>query len=65
MTETLQRSTFEQSIQLATGLLEIRVHRADLLLEDHCGLAARRNVRRGFLFVSKVSGVICESDRSS
>ncbi len=44
------------TIALRTGLLEVDVHRADLPLEQLCGFAARRNPRRGFLFVSKVLG---------
>lgn len=44
------------AIPLHTGLLEVDVHRADLPLERLCGFAARRNPRRGFLFVSKVLG---------
>ena len=44
------------SIPLATGHLEIEVSRSDLPFEDLCGFAARRNPRRGFLFISRVLG---------
>lgn len=46
----------ERRLRLATGDLEITVARADLALEDLCDFAARRNPKRGFLFVSKVLG---------
>jgi hypothetical protein len=51
----LQRSS-RRRIQLATGELEVAVTRADLALEYLCDFAARRNQKRGFLFVSKVLG---------
>ncbi len=43
-------------VSLPTGQLEIRVDRSDLPLDDICGFAARRNPKRGFLFVSRVLG---------
>jgi hypothetical protein len=43
-------------VELSTGRLELTVQRADLPLEALCGFAARRNPRRGFLFVSRVLG---------
>lgn len=43
-------------IELHTGRLDIHVRSADLPLEQLCGFAARRNPRRGFLFVSRVLG---------
>lgn len=48
--------SFEQRIPLATGELEVVVMRAELAPGELCGFAARRNTRRGFLFVSKVLG---------
>ncbi len=50
------RGSSGQRITLATGTLEVNVTRADLALEDLCDFAARRNPKRGFLFVSKVLG---------
>lgn len=44
------------SVSLPTGRLDVSVRRADLPLEALCGFGARRNPRRGFLFVSKVLG---------
>lgn len=44
------------SVPLLTGRLDVSVRRADLPLETLCGFGARRNPRRGFLFVSKVLG---------
>jgi len=43
-------------ISLPTGELSIQVMRTDIPLEELCGFAARRNPKRGFLFVSKVLG---------
>ncbi len=43
-------------ITLPTGELTVEVHSSDIPLEDLCGFAARRNPKRGFLFVSKVLG---------
>lgn len=43
-------------VDLRTGHLEIEVVRSELPLADLCGFAARRNPRRGFLFVSRVLG---------
>lgn len=43
-------------IALPTGELSIAVHRSDFALSELCGFAARRNPKRGFLFVSKVLG---------
>lgn len=44
------------TIPLAAGDLEVSVHRSLEPLEMVCGFAARRNPKRGFLFVSKVLG---------
>lgn len=44
------------AISLPAGELEITVHRSCEPLEELCGFAARRNPKRGFLFVSKVLG---------
>lgn len=46
----------QHSLQLVTGRLDLAVHRAELPFGVLCGLAARRNPRRAFLFVSKVLG---------
>lgn len=43
-------------ISLPTGDLSIQVMRTDIPLDQLCGFAARRNPKRGFLFVSKVLG---------
>ncbi|HEY9777478.1 MAG TPA: phosphoribosyltransferase domain-containing protein [Planktothrix sp.] len=43
-------------IELPTGDLSIRVDQTDIPLESLCGFAARRNPKRGFLFVSRVLG---------
>jgi hypothetical protein len=43
-------------IELPTGELTVRVERAAVPLDLLCGFAARRNPRRGFLFVSRVLG---------
>ena len=45
-----------RSILLPTGRLDVRVERAELPLDQLCGFAARRNPKRGFLFVSRVLG---------
>lgn len=44
------------SVSLPTGRLDVSVRRAELPLDVLCGFGARRNPRRGFLFVSKVLG---------
>ena len=46
----------ERSVVLESGLLRLKVTRADLPLDALCGFASRRNRKRGFLFVSKVLG---------
>lgn len=46
----------ERNVPLESGLLRLKVTRADLPLDDLCGFASRRNRKRGFLFVSKVLG---------
>lgn len=43
-------------ISLPTGELSVNVTASDLPLEELCGFAARRNPKRGFLFVSRVLG---------
>ncbi|KRQ16341.1 phosphoribosyltransferase domain-containing protein [Bradyrhizobium manausense] len=45
-----------QSIQLATGRLDIAVDKAAWPLDSLCAFAARENPRRGFLVVSRVLG---------
>jgi hypothetical protein len=45
-----------KTVPLPTGALSIRVDNTELPLDDICGFAARRNPKRGFLFVSKVLG---------
>jgi hypothetical protein len=60
ITSTLPLSSYEvgakHKIELPTGDLTIEVHRSDIPLDQLCGFAARRNPKRGFLFVSKVLG---------
>jgi hypothetical protein len=46
----------ERSVPLESGLLRLKVSRAELPLDELCGFASRRNRKRGFLFVSKVLG---------
>jgi hypothetical protein len=46
----------ERTVPLESGLLSLKVSRADLPLDALCGFASRRNRKRGFLFVSKVLG---------
>lgn len=41
---------------LPSGDLSVRVDRTEMPLEAMCGFAARRNPKRGFLFVSRVLG---------
>lgn len=43
-------------VQLPTGQLQITVEQARLPLDDLLGFAARANLKRGFLFLSKVLG---------
>lgn len=43
-------------VPLPTGTLSVRVDNTELPLDAICGFAARRNPKRGFLFVSKVLG---------
>lgn len=43
-------------VRLPAGTLELEVHHAELPLDELAGFAARRNAKRGFLFVSKVLG---------
>jgi len=50
--DVLQR----QEIPLETGMLSVAVEEADLPLQEVCGFAARKNKKRGFLFVSRVIG---------
>ncbi len=51
-----QESGQKHLIELPTGDLSIAVQRSDIPLNELCGFAARRNPKRGFLFVSKVLG---------
>lgn len=46
----------QRRIALPTGVLTIEVEDSDLDLDQLCDFAARRNPKRGFLFVSKVLG---------
>lgn len=46
----------QRRIELPTGVLTIEVEDSDLNLDQLCDFAARRNPKRGFLFVSKVLG---------
>mgnify|MGYP000982449501 FL=1 len=43
-------------VQLPTGVITVEVHESLMPLDELCGFAARRNPKRGFLFVSKVLG---------
>ncbi|MDP3506765.1 MAG: phosphoribosyltransferase domain-containing protein [Candidatus Melainabacteria bacterium] len=43
-------------VELPTGVITVEVHDSFLPLDALCGFAARRNPKRGFLFVSKVLG---------
>jgi len=43
-------------VALPSGRLYVRVSRSGLPLGEACGFAARRNPRRGFLFVSRLLG---------
>jgi hypothetical protein len=56
VTEPQALGTNERSVPLPTGTLRVRVDRTELPLDAICGFAARRNPKRGFLFVSKVLG---------
>jgi hypothetical protein len=47
---------FERTVHLPTGTLSVRVAETDIPLDQLMGFAARRNPKRGFLFVSKVLG---------
>lgn len=49
-------SSIFRRVSLPTGELAISVTAASLPLDNLCGFAARRNPKRGFLFVSKVLG---------
>lgn len=44
------------TVTLPTGVMNVRVDSSELPLDALCGFAARRNPKRGFLFVSKVLG---------
>lgn len=46
----------KRRVVLPAGSLDVAVTRATLPLDDLCDFAARRNPKRGFLFVSKVLG---------
>lgn len=52
----LHSALCSQSVSLPTGRLDIHVTSTDLPLQTLTGFAARNNVKRGFLFVSKVLG---------
>ena len=55
-TNALNQSKEIRRIELPTGALTIEVENSDLDLDQLCDFAARRNPKRGFLFVSKVLG---------
>lgn len=46
----------QRQVKLPTGILTVLVEQADLGLDELCDFAARRNPKRGFLFVSRVLG---------
>ncbi len=50
------QSKDNRRVELPTGVLTVEVEDSDLDLDQLCGFAARRNPKRGFLFVSKVLG---------
>lgn len=43
-------------VEMPTGVLTVEVEQSDLSLDQLCGFAARRNPKRGFLFVSRILG---------
>lgn len=45
-----------QTVDLPTGLIEVKVESSSFLLDELIGFAARANSKRGFLFLSKVLG---------
>ena len=45
-----------RTVELPTGMLDIKVFQTSMPLSEICGFAARQNPKRGFLFVSKVLG---------
>ena len=45
-----------QTVDLPTGLIEVKVVSGSFLLDELIGFAARANSKRGFLFLSKVLG---------
>lgn len=47
---------FRRTVELPTGEITVEVHESLMPLDELCGFAARRNPKRGFLFVSKVLG---------
>ncbi len=49
-------TNMNMEIELQTGTLRLNVDYAEYPLEDLLGFAARNNVKRGFLFLSKVLG---------
>lgn len=57
MTQHLSNASAQtRRVELSTGVIEVDVHEALMPLDELCGFAARRNPKRGFLFVSKVLG---------
>ncbi|MBU6453594.1 MAG: phosphoribosyltransferase [Cyanobacteria bacterium REEB67] len=56
MADTPATVPVTHSIALPTGDLTVKVLSSDFPLDELCGFAARRNPKRGFLFVSKVLG---------
>ena len=48
--------SLERTVPLESGLLHLKVSKAEMPLDELCGFASRRNRKRGFLFVSKVLG---------
>lgn len=43
-------------VEMPTGVLTVEVDQSDLSLTELCDFAARRNPKRGFLFVSRILG---------
>jgi hypothetical protein len=46
----------QRSVELAAGTLRLSISRSDVDFDRLCGFGSRRNLKRGYLFVSKVLG---------
>lgn len=46
--------SFSKTIALPTGTLNIQIHQSETLFNQYIDFAARNNLKRGFLFISKV-----------